>query len=429
MSAWAVFVVAAVVAGYALVSARAAAWAVSGPMIFVAVGTALGEPGLGLVSPAHDVEPVRALLEAALALVLFTDAAGVHSRELRRDDFLPVRLLGIGLPLTIGLGWLAAWPLLPGLGVWGLALVGTILAPTDAALGQPAITDRRVPALVRQGLNVESGLNDGLCVPFFVLFLAAAGQEAGRAGTPGAGEVVVRALLLSTVCGIGLGLPAGWALVRSRRRGWAAGEWRQLLPAMIAFGSFAAAAALEGSGFIAAWVAGLAYGNAVRRHPTERGTPDPECELTERLGALLAMLSFFAFGALLLAPALNELTWRMAVYAVLSLTVIRGLPVALSLARSGLRPPTVAYVAWFGPRGLASIVLGLLVLEERIPGTEQVSAVVALTVTISVYAHGVSAGVLAGRYGRWYRAAAARTPGLREDAPASSDGTGIALRG
>jgi NhaP-type Na+/H+ or K+/H+ antiporter len=128
-----------------------------------------------------------------------------------------LRLLGIGLPLTMALGWLVAWPLLPGLSVWELALVAVILAPTDAALGQQAFSNQRVPALIRGGLGVESGLNDGLALPFFVLALAAAGESEGR---PGVVVTFLRALLLSGA----IGLAAGWAGVGVLRwsvaRGW-----------------------------------------------------------------------------------------------------------------------------------------------------------------------------------------------------------------
>ncbi|MGW8379744.1 cation:proton antiporter [Streptomyces sp. ODS28] len=430
--------IAASVALYALLSARAAAAAISGPMVFVAVGVALGPPGLGWISPVRDAQTVETLLETALVLVLFADAAALRFGGLRRGRFLPLRLLAIGLPLTLALGTLAAWPLLPGLGFWELALVGTVLAPTDASLSRPAIAEPRVPPLVRQGLNAESGLNDGLAVPFFVIFLAAAAGSGQHGESPGVGEVFVRALLLSTVCGAVLGLLGGFGLARSLRRRWTGAEWVGIVPAAAALASFAAADALHGSGFIAAWVAGLAFAAAYRKGAREPVREAPAAHralprvgevagLTDQLGALATMLSFFAFGAVLLGPALEELTWRMTVYAVLSLTVVRMLPVALSLLRSGLARPTVAYLAWFGPRGLASLVLGLLVVHEELPGGGQVSAVVAVTVGLSVLAHGVSAGWLAARYGRWYAGAAARAPGaaLRESVlPEDEEGEG-----
>ncbi|MGW3140579.1 cation:proton antiporter domain-containing protein, partial [Streptomyces sp. NPDC001139] len=170
--AWTGVAVAGVTAAYALGSRRLASTPVSSAMVFVGCGVLLGPAVLDVIAPEPEAGHVLTLLEAALALVLFTDAMAVRSRDLRSGGFLPARLLGIGLPLSIGAGWLLAWMLLPGLSVWELALVGAVLAPTDAALGKTAMTSPRVPPLVRQGLNVESGLNDGMVLPFFVLFLA-----------------------------------------------------------------------------------------------------------------------------------------------------------------------------------------------------------------------------------------------------------------
>ncbi|WP_424711614.1 cation:proton antiporter [Kitasatospora acidiphila] len=192
-----------VVAGYGALSRRLATTVISGPLVFMLFGLAIGPLGLDLMSRARDPEVTRTLLESALVLLLFADAAAIRARDLRREEFLPVRLLVVGLPATMALGWLLAWPLLSGLSVWELALAGIVLAPTDAALGQQAIANDRVPALIRGGLSVESGLNDGLALPFFVLALAAAGEGHGH---PGVGETFLRALLLRGA----IGLAAGW---------------------------------------------------------------------------------------------------------------------------------------------------------------------------------------------------------------------------
>ncbi|MEO3972530.1 cation:proton antiporter [Streptomyces sp. CAU 1734] len=421
MEPWAVIAAGTVVGGYAAVSRRLASTVVSGPMVFVACGLLIGPPGLDLLDRAHDTEITRALLESALALVLFTGAASVRRRDLRRERSLPVRLLAVGLPLTMVLGWLAAWAVLPGLGGWELALVGIVLAPTDAALGQQAVSDRRVPALVRHGLNVESGLNDGIVLPFFVLALAAAGGgEHGRQGP-------LAALLLALVASSAVGLAAGWLGARVLR--WSAERdrstpgWRQLLVPVVPATAYALCVVVDGSGFIGAWVAGLAFGSVLRgTTPADRPAAGDEgirhsVEFTDRLGELLASLSFLLFGAVILGPVLEHLDWRMALYAVLSLTVVRMIPVAVSLIGTGLRPPTVAYVGWFGPRGLASVVFGLIAFEEQLPGTALFSGVIALTVALSVCAHGASAVFLGGRYGSWYADAVRGRPGLREKGP------------
>jgi NhaP-type Na+/H+ or K+/H+ antiporter len=401
---------------YALVSARLSKTIVSGPMLFVAAGLALGPLGLGLLTLGEDAEPVRILFEVTLALVLFTDALSVQSKALRRDDFLPIRLLAVGLPLTIALGWLFAWLLLPGLNIWEMALLGTVLAPTDAALGQSAISNPGVPQVVRQGLNVESGLNDGMSLPFFVLVLAAA---AGHESAQGPGEAFFRALVLSAVLGAAVGWGAAAALRWSAARGWVEEQWRHILVITAAMAAYELAVVIEGSGFIAAWAAGLIFGTVLR---SATDTPRPAAAapqldlrhtagLAEDLGGLLAAVSFVAFGAVLLGPALQHLSWRAVVYAVASLTVVRMLPVVAALVRSGLRWPTIAYIGWFGPRGLASIVLGLITLEEHIPGVTTVSAVIAVTVGISVYAHGATSVPLAARYAAWWSGMSASMPG------------------
>ncbi|WP_406303550.1 cation:proton antiporter [Streptomyces sp. NBC_00885] len=415
--AWTVVAVAGVTAAYALVSRRLSSTPLSSAIVFVGAGILLGPAVLDIVDLEHDTAPITALLETTLTLVLFTDAMTVRRRDLAVGGFLPGRLLAIGLPLSIGAGWLLAWPLLPGLTAWELALVGAILAPTDAALGKTAMSSPRVPALVRHGLNVESGLNDGMVLPFFVLFLAAIpGTNYAEEGVAG---VFWRALVLSTALGLLVGGLGGRLLQWSRAKGWVTREWRQVYVLAVAAAAYELGVVTEGSGFIAAWVAGFACGFALRRYRTgrEEEHPDRTAEFTENLGGLLASISLLVFGAVLLGPTLEDLSWRIVLYAVLSLTVVRMVPVAFSLVGSGLRVPTVAYIGWFGPRGLASVVLALLVVEEDVPGVELLGRVVAITVGLSVLLHGVSAVALAERYGRWHEKAAAATRGLREGTP------------
>lgn len=416
--AWAGLAVAGVTAAYALGSRRLSVTPVTSAIVFTGSGVLIGPAVLDVVDIEHYSAPVTALMEAALTLVLFTDAMAVRRRDLVTGGFLPGRLLGIGLPLCIAAGWLLAWPLLPGLTVWELALVGAILAPTDAAVGTIAMSDPRVPVLVRKGLNAESGLNDGLVLPFFVVFLAAVpGTSYAQEGI---GGTFWRSLLLSTVLGLLIGGIGGRVLQAARARGWVARDWGQVYVLGIAVAAFELAVITDGSGFIAAWVAGFAFGHALRRFRAgaEPEGPDRTPEFAENLGGLLASISLMVFGAVLLGPALENLTWRIVLYAVLSLTVVRMLPVAVSLAGSRLRVPTIAYIGWFGPRGLASIVLALLVVEEQVPGTQTLGRVVAVTAALSILLHGVSAVTLAGRYGRWYAHASAAAGGrvLREGA-------------
>lgn len=424
MNGWAVVIAGSAVVGYGALSRRLSTTVLSGPLVFMLAGLAIGPLGLDLLDQAKDPEVTRTLLESALVLLLFADAAGIRARDLRREEFLPLRLLAIGLPVTMALGWLAAWPLLPGLSMWELALAAVILAPTDAALGQQAFSNKRVPPLVRGGLTIESGLNDGLTLPFFVLALAAAGEGHGH---PGVAETFLRALLLSGAIGITAGRTGASLLRWSLARGWSSSDWRQFLVLAVPVIAYVLCAMAEGSGFIGAWVAGLAFGIHLRRTPVGLGIPPRDSDpaqstgFTERLGLLLASLSFLVFGAVILGPALQHLTWRMVLYALLSLTVIRMLPVALALAGTGLRRVSIAYIGWFGPRGLASLVFGLLVLEEHLPGGTLLSEVIAVTVGLSIILHGASAPILGDRYGTWFTRTLRKEPNLRENALAQHD--------
>jgi NhaP-type Na+/H+ or K+/H+ antiporter len=428
MSAWGVAAAAGSVGAVALVSRRLAPTAVSGPMVLVAAGLACGPIGLDLIDISRDSEAVTLLFEAALVAVLFTDAAGVRWSALRRDDALSLRLLGVGLPLTMLFGAIAAGLLLTGFSVWELALVAVILAPTDAALGQPAIADPRVPATVRQGLNVESGLNDGIALPFFVVLLAA---STGDSESVGVAEVFALALGLSTAVGLVVGGLGAWLLAVATARGWVAEDWRRVPALMVAGLGYVVTGSLGGSGFITAWVAGLAFGVVWRRTmpPPAAATAGPRSVvgLSEELGNVLASLSFFVFGAVLLGPALSAIGWRTVLYAAASLTVVRMVPVAVALAGSRFRPPTVLYIGWFGPRGLASIVFALLLLEDGPPATDLLVDAVALTVGLSVLLHGATAAWAARRYAGWHAAAAAADTQLREGpaeplAPAGTPG-------
>ncbi|MEV6653769.1 cation:proton antiporter [Streptomyces sp. NPDC051219] len=416
--AWTGAAVAAVTAGYALVSRRLSRTVVTASLAFTACGVLIGPAGLDILDLERDRGPVLTLVEAALTVVLFTDAMAVRGRDLHRGGFLPLRLLVIALPLTIAAEWLLGRSLLPGLAGWQLALIAVILAPTDVAVSRTAMTNRRVPALVRHGLNVEAGLNDGLVLPLFLLILAALpGTEASEEGVTG---ILWRSLVLSTLLGLAVGGGGGRLLHLSRAAGWITREWSQVMPLAVAGAAYTLAHLTGGSGFIAAWAAGFAFAYFMRRGAAdEKAEDEPPLDFAENVAGLLTALSFLVFGAVLLGPALQHLDWRIITYALLSVTVLRLVVVALALAGSGLRMPTVAYVGWFGPRGLASLVLGLLVVEEHVPGAQLMGRVVACTVALSILLHGMSAVWLSERYGDWYERAATERPGLREGRPDS----------
>jgi sodium/hydrogen antiporter len=408
----AVAVVAAVLLAYAVVERRLRRTPISGALVFTGVGLLASEQASGLITPSGHGHAATASLELTLVIVLFTDAMAVSRARWATEAPLPGRLLGLGLPLTIVAGWVLAVALIPGLGIWEAALLAAVLAPTDSALGLAVITDQRAPRLVRHALNVEGGLNDGLALPFVTVFLALALEQEGAVGGGHVAQVFLRALLASGAIGVALGAGGVLVLRWSIRKGWSARHWQSVALLALATLAFVVADAIEGSGFIAAWMAGLAAG------VTSRGTLTPAQQTPEELANLAISVSFVLFGALFLAPALAGASWQAVTYALLSLTVIRMVPVAVSLLGSRLARPTVAYIGWFGPRGLASIVFADMVATSGLPEQALIVQVVMLTVGLSVVLHGVTAPWGARRYGNWYANAAARDPGIREAAEA-----------
>jgi sodium/hydrogen antiporter len=406
----AVAVVAAVLLAYAVVERRLRPTPISGAMVFTAVGLLASEQGTGLISPSGRGHEAAALLELTLVIVLFTDAMAVSGARWATEAPLPARLLGLGLPLTMVAGWVLALALLPDAGLWGAALLAAVLAPTDSALGLPVITNPRVPALTRHALNVEGGLNDGLALPFVTIFLAVALEEEGAVGGGHIAQVLLRSLVASGVVGAVVGVGGALVLRWSMGKGWSARHWQSVALLAMAALAFVLADAIEGSGFIAAWVAGLAAGQA------SRGSLAAAQQTPEELANLGVSVSFVLFGALFLAPALAAASWSMVAYALGSLTVVRMVPVAVALLGSKLARPTVTYIGWFGPRGLASIVFADLVATGGLPQQGLIVPVVMLTVGLSVVLHGVTAPWGAQRYGSWYAATVTRDPGIREAA-------------
>ena len=384
-------IVTALVFAWGTLSARLERFDVTAPIIFVLAGLLLTHGPLAPLGSVPSPELVKALAEATLVLVLFSDASRVGLRDLHADLGLCLRLLGIGLPLTIGLGTLLALGLFSGMSIWLALLVGAALAPTDAALGAGVMVNPAVPARIRQLLNIESGLNDGIATP--VVLVAIAGAEtAEHAASVGPGAAVAE-LALGLLVGAVVGGAGGLVVNVARRRGWAASGFAGSAVLALAVCAYACALALHGNGFIAAFVGGIAYRTCGGRRG-ERLVP-----YVEETGALVSLLVWLAFGAIAVVSALQGLTWQTVLYAVLSLTVVRMAPVALSLIGAGLGRPAVAFVGWFGPRGLASVVFALLALEDIGKDAGPAVSVIALTVLLSVVAHGLTADPLARRYG------------------------------
>jgi NhaP-type Na+/H+ or K+/H+ antiporter len=389
MSASDAAIVAALIFAWGTLSARLERFDVTAPITFVLAGLLLTHGPLAPLGFAPSHELVKGLAEVTLVLVLFSDASRVGLRDLRAEMGLCLRLLGIGLPLTIGLGTLLALALFNGMSIWLALLVGAALAPTDAALGAGVMVNPAVPARIRRLINVESGLNDGIATPLVLVALAGAGHVASI----GPGEAVAE-LALGVLIGAAVGGAGGFLVTAARRRGWVEGGFAGSAILALAVCAYACSLALHGNGFIAAFAGGLAFG-AIGGRGAERLMP-----FVEETGALVSLLVWLAFGAVAVVPAFEGLTWENAVYAVLSLTVIRMAPVAVALAGARLGRAAVVFVGWFGPRGLASVVFALLALEELGEhAAGRAVAVIALTVLLSVVAHGATAEPLARRYG------------------------------
>ena len=370
---------------------------VTGPMVFVAVGILAGPLGLDWLEVSINAELVRVLAEITLVLILFIDASLIDLPALIRTRGIPLRLLLIGLPLTMGLGILLALPLFPGQSLWLLALMALILSPTDAALGQAVVKSQSVPERIRQAINVESGLNDGIALPPILLCVAVlAGDPARQLGSGFWSNFLFTQLIYGPVMGAAVGWLGGLLVDWAARRGWMNDTFQRLASAALAMLAYAAAEEVHGNGFIAAYFAGLLLG--VRSHAVRERLQ----EFGEAEGQQLALFIFLLFGLILVPAALPHWDSRAWIYAVLSLTVIRMLPVALGLVGSGLDRPSVGFIGWFGPRGIASILYLIMVVGKL--GAQKlkyVLAVIVLTVLLSVFAHGVTAVPLSGVYGRY----------------------------
>jgi NhaP-type Na+/H+ or K+/H+ antiporter len=394
---WELVIIAASVLAVAAVSRRLTGTSITPAMLFVVVGVLVGPLVIDGLTAAPTGEGVKTLAEATLAIVLFADASRIKPRVLRREYSVPLRLLGVGLPLTIALGAVLALAIFDRLNLTEAIVLAILLAPTDAALGEAVVTEPRLPSRIRQGLNVESGLNDGICVPLLLIALATAEVEDNSATSQHAIRVVAEQIGYGILGGVAAGLVAAAIVAFGYRRNLVSESWLQVIPVAGAGLAYGIAVALGGSGFIAAFVAGASFGALVSRESEQAS------RLNEELGALLGGVTFLIFGAVLLGPALKHVSWQIALYAGLSLTLVRMLPVAVAMVRTGARMPTVGFLGWFGPRGLASIVFAVIVVEEaHLPGAATILATTYLTIGLSVVAHGITAAPLAKRYARWY---------------------------
>jgi len=379
---------------YALLSRRLDRWWISMPMTMIVLGFLVGPSGFGLITVDLRSELVRSVAELTLALMLFHDAVRIDLGALRTGYRIPLRLLGIGLPVMIVIGTAVAYGMMPNLGLVGAALLATMLAPTDAALGEAVVSDERLPVSIRQGLNVESGLNDGLSVPIFLVLLAlAADPSAAHSG----------ALVTEMGRQIGFGILGGaligglgGLLFRLSGAHTMLDSWRRIAVLVIAVGCFVCAAVLGGSGFIGAFVGGILFGLA------SEARSNADNALTGNLGTVFDAASFLLVGIMLLPFALHYLGLREVVYVVVSLVVLRFASVVVAMLGTGARWPTLAFMGWFGPRGLATVVFSVMLLDQNVAIGNVVASTAILCVVLSAFAHGLSAPPFVGAYSSWW---------------------------
>ena len=345
--------------------------------------------GLDFLSLDIEKEGLRTLAEITLALVLFTDAANANSDVLKKNVRIPSSLLLIGLPLSILLGFGVGVLVFEGLMLIEIAILATILAPTDAALGKAVVTNEAVPAKIREGLNFESGLNDGICVPILFIFLALASKSGVEGSTTmHALTLVVEEIGIGAAVGIGLVVLGSWLLKQFNDRGWITETWKQLPVIALAVSCFAVAQYLGGSGFIACFVGGFLFGWIAKNHKHKL------LFAAEGGADSLALITWVVFGAAVIGHRLQLFAWEPLIYALLSLTVIRMVPVFLVLLGASLRTDEKLFIGWFGPRGLATIVFAIIVLNEKLPGGEVIVLTAVYTIVLSVIFHGISANPL-----------------------------------
>jgi NhaP-type Na+/H+ or K+/H+ antiporter len=377
---------------FSVIAGRVERSVITGPIVFIFFGLLAGPYGLGIMDLSVETVELRVIADLTLALVLFIDASNADLRVLRIHATIPRRLLMIGLPLCIALGTFLGTIVFPGVSLFELCILATMLAATDAALGKGVVSNKAVPARVREGLNAESGLNDGLCVPVLFVFIALAAGATGEGGsTQLALELVAEEIGIGVAVAIVLVTCAVKFLRIADERGWLTDIWVQIPVVTLALACFATAQRLHGSGYIAAFVGGLLFGYFAGKNTHKLVLA------AEGISELLAMFTWVVFGAAVMGQYWATMTMDIVIYALLSLTVIRMLPVIIALAGTGEIFETKLFLAWFGPRGLASIVFLIIVGASNFPAESILIHTVVCTVTLCVIAHGLTANAWATR--------------------------------
>jgi NhaP-type Na+/H+ or K+/H+ antiporter len=380
---------------FSLIAGRIERSVITGPMVYIAFGLIAGPVGFGFLAMDIHTTELRVVADLTLALVLFIDASTADLKVLRSHATLPRRLLMIGLPLCIALGVFVGTLVFPAVSLFELCILATMLAATDAALGKGVVSNQAVPARVRESLNAESGLNDGLCVPVLFVFLALATDSAGEGGST---ALALRLVLEEIGIGVAVALVlvgiTSRAMTYAHEHNWFTSIWLQIPVVTLALACFATAQSLHGSGYIAAFVGGLLFGRFAAEYTHKLVLS------AEGSSELLAMLTWVIFGAAVMGQYWMNMTWDIVLYSLLSLTLIRMLPVLVALIASEEVFETRLFIAWFGPRGLASIVFLIIVGGYNLPAESVLIHTVVCTVTLCIIAHGLTANVWAKRLAR-----------------------------
>lgn len=382
--------------GYGLFSKKAENSIITPPMIFVLIGLLVSFFDLELMREGPKGPFVKPLMEFTLVLILFMDGSTVDLKSLMKEKSLPSRLLGIGLPLTMILGALLAMPLFPEIPTLSLVMMAFILSPTDAALGQAVVTGDQVPRKIRQTINLESGLNDGIGLPPILVCIALLSGSSGEGFDSQYWLMfIAKQLILGPIIGIVIGFASGKLLELAFKRGSITHAYQMLASLAIPVLAYAGAEYLHGNGFISAFTAGMFFGTSVT------ALRDRVKEFGEASAQVMILFIFLLFGIILIPSSYPHWDWKVLLYSILSLTVIRMLPVAISLIRSKLDLKTILFIGWFGPRGIASVLYLLMAIITLGPeGNEKIVSIVSLTVLLSIFLHGISAVPLSGIFKR-----------------------------
>lgn len=382
------FVLTLLVLAYAVISGLVKKWYVAPALIFMVLGMALGPFGLRLLDAGPETQSFAVLAQLALTVILFNQAAMLNPDAILSRGRVPLRLLAIGIPVSLILGTITATLMLPVLPWWEAVCLAAVLAPTEVALIEALLEDRRIPGQVRHALSVESGCNDGIALAALLPALALASVRSDP--NPGQWALfLVRTELVSLIVGVGIGALGGLIITASMRRGWMSDTWAQLATVALALLCFEVGEHLHASGFVTAFAGGVAFASMIRRNGVELPTQVPDAA-----AQLLELMVFAVFGAFVAIEGWRDVSWRVLVFAVLAVFGIRVVAVLLALVRTDLSVSSRAFIGWFGPRGIGTLVLGLLVIERgELQQTGAITQVVVVAVTISLVIHSVTAPV------------------------------------